>query len=136
MNRLILLLSLIVLAFSVSAQKREYDYGKIAELKGLTKFYVNANAGDREAIVKLLDGQSGLSLVDSSDDADFLIAFEQFPSRQLGAGHIASGQFDAYIRQGERLRAVWVKEDTDGAFKQAVAKKLAKKFLKEYAKVQ
>lgn len=115
MTRGFIFLLLLLTATPVTAQKRDYDYGKITEIKGMTKFYVNANAGDREAIIKILNGKHGLQLVDGADDAEFLFAFEQFPSRALAGGmHVATGQLDVYLRKGEKLRAVWVKENSDG----------------------
>lgn len=130
------ILMLFVAVSALNAVAQNNDYGKIEEIRGMTKVYVSANAGDREAIIKQVEGKHGLIVVGEMEDAEFYLNFQEHSQNKVGQMNLATGQLDAYLRKGERLRTVWFKEATDGAFKNAVATSLAKKFIKDFGKLK
>lgn len=109
-------------------------YGELSEIKGKTKVYVEALAGDREAIIKAIGTKNALTVVSDPDDAEFFISYETTNQKTVGYMNLATGQLRAYFNVDGRRRIVWEKETTDGAFKNRVASVLIKKFLDAFGK--
>lgn len=101
----------------------------IADINGMSKFYVIGNQADREKVVKILGKRlQGVT----EDEAEFFLEYRELSRDSFGfyGGVIARGQMDAFIKRGETKVVVWSASASGGGYKSAVAGELAGKFLK------
>jgi hypothetical protein len=128
---------LLILAFALPglAQSELPEIGSLADIKGLTKFYVVADQADREKITKVLAKRPELKPVGKPDESEFFIEYRELSRDSFGfGGTMARGQMDVYVmRTGKKLIA-WSDTATGGGFKSAVAGDLAGKLLKAMKK--
>ncbi len=138
MYRLILpgiVLTCMFAVISGMAQDRP-TYGELSEIKGKTKVYVQALAGDREAIIKGIGTKNALTVVSDPEDAEFFLSYETTSQKLVGSANFATGQMKVYLQFEKQQRILWFKEKTHGAFKNAVAKSLINDFLKQWKSVK
>jgi len=113
---------LLLFAAPVFAQDRLPDYGTIEDIKGMTKLYVTASDDDsRTTIVDLLKGYSGVTLVNRSQDADFILEYSTLTRDvaansgpgAMGASKHEKSQMRAYVSRpdGSKLIA-WTETET------------------------
>jgi hypothetical protein len=133
MKFLVLVFILLAAGF-VNAQGKA-ERGKIDEIKGMSKVYVSAAAADREAIIKQIDGKAGLKVVADANEAEFFLTFKVLRRDENLYTTLVIGELDVHLREGEKVRSVWSKEGSGGAYGNATATGLAKKFLKDYEKL-
>jgi hypothetical protein len=124
-----------MLAPAAFAQTDLPTIGTLEAIKGKSKFYVVANQEDREQIIKTLGKRKDLAATGLPEEAEFFIEYRELKRDSFGmVGTIATGQMDIYVnRDGKKLIA-WSGTATEGAFKSAVPKELAGKFLKALIK--
>jgi hypothetical protein len=149
MNKL-LIFSIILLTFSIcKAQgQMKIEYGKPAELKGLTKIFVDTEGDteERERIFKQFekDGLKDITLLDSADGAEIILLFKggKFEKTE---GYVVNGNGDmdtklrskgkgiAYLpKSANTMRVILSVEDTK---ENALDKKPSIKFAREFIKV-
>lgn len=136
-----LVVVLFVFVFACSAVAQEFEYGRPAELKGLTDIYIDvgSNLESYEYIRKEIEqAKLPVKFLDTADGADLVIAFKS--DRQLvqigkathrkrtGQGWVAIPSGD-----GERLRVLMsFNEMQDKLGEKKPAVRFAREFVKEY----
>ncbi len=130
------LLSFLVLLFASSAfaQVDKPIIGSLADIAGKTKFYVSAETGDRDKIVKVVGRLGGFTAVDDPEKAEFFIEYKTLHQNQVNAMNLATGEMNVYVERNGRHIIAWSEQTTDGAFNSTVATKLSKKLVKALSK--
>ena len=129
----LMLVALVLGAFVVSAQEKRPDYGTIADLKGLTKVYVNAPSTERRKIILAeLKKAPSLTVVNSPDQAEFFLEYrvidETHPMAML---NFVKAEMAAYTVKDGRKRIAW--SETKGETNRA---DLPRAFVKALKKAQ
>ncbi len=134
------------LLFTVAVVAQEYEYGKPAELKGLTHIFIDTgpDVGNFNRIKnKIVEANlPGIKIVDSMDDAEVTLTFrgdhEQVVEGSRGdieTRNIRTGKALVTIpsKSGKRLRVLMNFEDKQGMFKTKYpSEKFAKQFVEAY----
>lgn len=107
------------------------EYGRLQEIKGKTRVYVNAEVtAERKTMIKALD-KTGLNLVNKADEAEFFIVYKELSRTQTTSLNLdmITGQIDVfYLRDGKRV--IVYSETKIGGIKGSPAAALVKGFLK------
>ena len=137
MRTFILVVTVILgLGFSGFGQTDQPIIGSLSEIRGLTKYYVEANTVDRDKIRKELKSVSQFEPVNDPSEAQFFVAYKTISERTGGSipYSIATGQMDVYfLRDGKKVLA-WSASGSAGGYKAAVAGKLSGQFKKAFKK--
>lgn len=121
----------------MAALSQDPVYGELTELRGKTKAYVSADPMDREKIIETITKNKLITVVDDPAAAEFFIQYRTTQQNQGPLGlNFATGQLEIYLKSGDQKRIVWAKSNTNGAFKAAVAGALAKKFAKDFSRLE
>ena len=128
------LLIIAIVAPTAFAQSDLPTMSTIAEIRGKTKYYVIADADDREKIIKVLKKRPELETVGSPDDAEFFVEYRQGEANDIAFAHFAKGQMDVFVKRDGKKIVAWSETATGGAFKSAVAGELAGKLIKALKK--
>ncbi len=107
------------------------EYGDVSELSGKGKVYVTAElAESRKNILRELAKYKALEVVDSPDDAEFLLLFTSrtdAPVSKLSA---------VVIQPGGRRRVLWEEDEHQSAISKPNSVNLTRKFIKALKKVR
>ena len=108
----LVLLTCLLLAASVIAQDLP-EYGKVEDLKGLTKVYVSApSTKQREKISKELRKNAALSIAESPEAADFFVEYKVISDQPVGPMnemHFTTIEMAVYTMKGDKRRIAWSK---------------------------
>lgn len=128
------LLLMFLFAVPLLAQTDLPDRGELADLKGMSKVYVVANAEHFKMVKKEL--AKSFTLVNKADEADFFLEYKILSTSQNTSLRIDSEtcQLDAYLFRDKRKVVAWSESTFDGAFSTAT-QSLTKKFKKAFAKM-
>jgi hypothetical protein len=126
------LLPLIFLVFvsSAFAQSDLPDIGSLADIKGKTKLYIIADAESRKPIIKRIDKQKGLAIVNKPDEAEFFLEYKTLSRERITSLEIPfdTGQLDAFCYHDKKKVIAWSQSKIGGYPPDA----LIKRFLKEF----
>lgn len=123
-----LVLVFFLLGSSILAQSDFPKYGTLADLDGLSKYYINADAEAKEQIEKRLK-KLGWKAVGDPVEAEIFVEYRELAQNETLFMRLARGQMDIFIfRDGSRVVA-WSKVASGGAYKGNVAHKLSGQFL-------
>lgn len=108
---------LLILALTVAVQDKLPVYGSIDALRGLRKVYVTSDEpSSRDLILKELKKYEGLTVVNSPDDAEFVLECtvkSSTESRGRQRSHYLRTQLVAYtLNENERKTIHWSDNET------------------------
>lgn len=128
------LLLICLFAVPLLAQTDLPDRGEIADLKGMSKVYVVANAEHFKMVKKEL--AKSFTLVNKADEADFFLEYKILSTKYDQQLKLESEtcQLDAYLFRDKRKVVAWSESTFDGVFSTAT-QSLTKKFKKAFAKM-
>lgn len=132
MKRLIVPFLVMIFASAVSAQSDLPDVGKLADLKGMTKVYIVADAANLKQVLKAFKNQKNLVRVDKTDDAEFFIEYKELRQDQVTSLQMTqvSGEMSVYFYRGKRKVIAWSESKVSALAWPSLS--LTKRFLKEF----
>lgn len=123
---------LLILLFAVATYGQLPDRGSLADIKGLSKVYVIADADSLKRIEKQIG--KVFKSVNSPDDAEFFIDYKTLERERVTSLQIPSetGQMDVYINRNSKKVIAWSMVEYGGGFRGDTPGALAKKFVKAW----
>lgn len=110
-----------LLSLVAYAQTDLPERGSIEEIRGKSRYYLNADAYS----ARLIDPHLKMKRVDKAEDADFIIEYRKLSELYLGggAGTMETGEMTVYrYRDGKKV-IVWQRDDSGVAPMRGLAKR-------------
>ena len=140
-----------LLTLLLFAQSDLPTYGKIEQLKGLRRVYVaSASEDSRTRIIKALEKEKNLQVVNSPEKAQFFLSYEELSREAAVKGRLIGreqrSQMRAYLQSADGRKTVVWSEDSSRETEHLMGmttsdsgrgeSELTKKFLKELKKAR
>lgn len=134
---------LTLLLFPIAAYSQLPDKGKIADIAGKTRFYLDAEADQAKMIRKELK-KSDLKEVDTANEADFVVEFRILSQKEKPmtgglfpeSNTVRRGEMNVYyLRDGKKV-VVFSDVKEGGELSRPAASALPRRFLAELKKSQ
>jgi hypothetical protein len=133
----ILISTIFILIFALTAFSQEYEYGKTSELKGLTKIYINTGTDGQshDRLVEYIEkvNITGLKIVDSANEAEISIILQTDKIRG-GYGMVEHGKGYVAVKGSDlkKARILINFEAVRTSYGGRPVEKIAKQFIKAY----
>jgi hypothetical protein len=130
----------IIVAGALVAQQPQFEYGRPAEMRGLTHFFLDTqgNLKRRNQIIEAIQKKlPGLTFTDSADEAQALIVYTEVQSIRLAGGtsvpELTCTAYAALPLAHEKARLLFsYTMKKDNMFERAPYKNFAAEFVKAY----